>query len=68
MAQLVSVLHGRSGRMSVGLNPILLNLSSNLQKIKFQLIAVEFVGLQFTKGIFNPKLCALRGGRTPTVS
>ena len=62
VAQLISTLPGRSGRMSVGSNPILLNLSSNLQKITFQLIAVEFVGLQFTNGRFNPKPCALAGG------
>ena len=24
--------------------------------MKFQLIAVEYIGLQFTKGIFNPTL------------
>ena len=34
--------------------------------MKFQLIAVEYTGLKFTKGAFNPKPKALEeGGWTP---
>ena len=34
--------------------------------MKFQLIAVEYTGLKFTKGVFNPKPKALEeGGWTP---
>ena len=31
--------------------------------MKFQLIAVEYTGLKFTKGVFNPKPKALEEGR-----
>ena len=30
--------------------------------MKFQLIAVEYTGLKFTKGVFNPKPKALEEG------
>ena len=34
--------------------------------MKFQLITVEYTGLKFTKGVFNPKPKALEeGGWTP---
>ena len=34
--------------------------------MKFQLIAVEYTGLKFAKGVFNPKPKALdEGGWTP---
>ena len=36
--------------------------------MKFQLIAVEYTGLKFTKGVFNPKPKALEeGGWTLTL-
>ena len=55
--------------MSVGSNPIpgiIFEFIDQFTVMKFQLIAVEYTGLKFTKGVFNPKPKALEeGGRTP---
>ena len=52
MAQLISILPGNSERMSVGLNPMPGNFFSEFINqftiMKFQLIAVEYIGSQFT--------------------
>ena len=55
--------------MSVGSNPIPVNnleFNDQFTVMKFQLIAVEYTGLKFTKGVFNPKPKVLEeGGWTP---
>ena len=66
VAQSVSALPGNSERMSMGLNPMPGNFFSEsinqFTIMKFQLIAVEYIGSQFTKIVFNPKPEALGEG------
>ena len=59
MAQLVSALPCSLERMSVG---TFFEFINQFTVMKFQLIAVEYTGLKFTKGIFNPKPKALEEG------
>ena len=69
MAQLVSTLPCSSRCVSVGSNPIpgiIFQFIDQFTVMKFQLIAVEYTGLKFTKGAFNSKPKAFEeGGRTP---
>ena len=62
MAQLISALRGSFKCVSVGSNPIqgiYFEFINQFTIIKFQLRAVEYTGLKFTKGVFDPKPKAL---------
>ena len=65
MAQLVSTLPVNSGRVTVCSNPnpqSVFEFINRFTIMKLQLIAVDYTGLQFTKGVFNPKPKALEEG------
>ena len=60
---MVSALPVSSGRGSVGSYPTprsVFEFINQFTIMKFQLLAVEYTGLQFTKGVFNPKPKAVR--------
>ena len=69
MAQLVSALPCSSRCVSVVSNPIpgkFFEFIDQFTVMKFQLIALEYTGLKFTKGALDPKPKAFeKGGRTP---
>ena len=49
------VVQGRRVWFQIPFQGVFFELINQFTIIKFQLIAVEYTGLQFTKGFFNPK-------------